>query len=205
MGHLEADFGRWATLRAQYKLDAVFRIVEKPPDVTVPDAGYSSPDTVGRQSGSERGLTLMRERVHVEADLKARVVLGGKVTGFVGKYPGILEESLAALKAGKAPYVCGGQGGCARDIALALKGESRGRLTQEFHEREPAYARLADYYSRNSAERIDYAGVRQYLTTEVAGLRNRLSGKENQRSFETPFLTEIIFLVLKGLGNLPAS
>ena len=204
--HLEPDSDQWATLRAQYKLDAVFRVVEKPPDVTVPDAGYFPPDTVERQYAWARGLTLMRERMHAEEDLKARVILGGRVTGFVGKYPGILEEALAALKAGKALFVCGGYGGCAREIAIALKGGSPEHLTQEFQEKDSAHAQLVDYYSRNSAERIDYASVRQYLAlTGVVGLRNGLSDEENLRLFETPFLTEIIFLVLKGLGNLTAN
>ena len=60
-------------------------------------------------------LTAMR-RVQTEA-IDARIVLGGRVTNFKGRMPGIAEEAEFALKSNQPLYLLGGFGGCARDIA----------------------------------------------------------------------------------------
>lgn len=43
----------------------------------------------------------------------ARVVVGGKVSGFAGEMPGVAEEAAATLRAAKPLYVAGGFGGAA--------------------------------------------------------------------------------------------
>lgn len=50
----------------------------------------------------------------------ARVMLGGRKTGFVGDIPGLCEEALASINAAKPLVVLGGAGGISRDIAIAL-------------------------------------------------------------------------------------
>ncbi|MGR3591829.1 MAG: hypothetical protein ACU0B9_20250 [Limimaricola soesokkakensis] len=63
-------------------------------------------------------LTAMR---HVQTQAtSARVVLGGRVTRFKGRMPGIAEETEIALKAKQPLYLLGGFGGCARDIASEM-------------------------------------------------------------------------------------
>lgn len=64
------------------------------------------------------GLTNMR-RVVCE-DTSAHLLLGGRVSGYRGRMPGIAEEALFSLRSRKAVYLLGGFGGCARDIAEAL-------------------------------------------------------------------------------------
>jgi hypothetical protein len=63
-------------------------------------------------------LTLMREAM--ASDCHARIVLGGRVSGYAGDRPGVGEEVLITLGMGKPVIALGGFGGCARDIAVAL-------------------------------------------------------------------------------------
>lgn len=65
------------------------------------------------------GLTRMRRTMAREAD--ARVVLGGKVKGYQGSAPGIGEEALRTLEERRWLIPLGGFGGCARDVAIALR------------------------------------------------------------------------------------
>jgi hypothetical protein len=52
-------------------------------------------------------------RTHTTDIASARVVVGGKVSGFAGSMPGVAEEAAATLKADKPLYVAGGFGGAA--------------------------------------------------------------------------------------------
>jgi len=47
-----------------------------------------------------RCLTAMREKMNT--DINARVLLGGRLEGFMGRYPGLAEEALLAKRSGKA-------------------------------------------------------------------------------------------------------
>ena len=53
----------------------------------------------------------------MRGDIRARIVLGGRVEGYKGTMPGIAEETRISLEAGQPVFVLGGFGGCARDIA----------------------------------------------------------------------------------------
>jgi hypothetical protein len=64
-------------------------------------------------------LTAMRRHITDRCD--ARVILGGRLTGYQGSVPGILEEASLSLRAGKPLYVAGGFGGAAAALALALQ------------------------------------------------------------------------------------
>ena len=106
--HLEKDSAEWARLKAHYKLDAIFTRTEKPADIGLDPDTYFKPDTVERRYAWARGLTLMREQMDSATDLKARVIIGGRVQGFIGRYPGVLEEAIITLQHGEALYLCGG-------------------------------------------------------------------------------------------------
>lgn len=59
-------------------------------------------------------------RLFMAADEDARVALGGKTSGYLGHYPGIAEETLYSLAAGKPVMELAAFGGCAGDVAQAL-------------------------------------------------------------------------------------
>ena len=64
------------------------------------------------------GLTAMRELMRDQTG--ARIVLGGKLDGYVGTMPNVAEEALLAIKAKQPVFLVGGFGGCAVDIAETL-------------------------------------------------------------------------------------
>lgn len=63
-------------------------------------------------------LTSMRSYVSQRAT--ARVVVGGKLKGYHGSMPGIIEEALLSAEGGRPLYVAGGFGGAAAALAKTL-------------------------------------------------------------------------------------
>jgi hypothetical protein len=150
-------------------------------------------------------FTDMREEMNRQ--LHARIVLGGRVRGFVGTVPGLVEEAWLAMSEQRPLYVVGGFGGCARAIAEALLGKPS--LGLETAAREPAAQELVAHRSAlatrgGAPEPEDTRALERFFRERgVAGLRNGLTEEENRRLFETPHVPEMIFLVLKGLASLP--
>jgi hypothetical protein len=68
----------------------------------------------------DRPRALSGLRRHVTEVTRARVVVGGQLTGFQGAMPGVVEEALLSLKAGHPLYAAGGFGGAAAAVAAAL-------------------------------------------------------------------------------------
>jgi hypothetical protein len=64
--------------------------------------------------------SLTAARVYMTAETDARLVLGGQRAGFQGRIPGVVEEAILSIRAGKPIFVAGGFGGAAGDIARAL-------------------------------------------------------------------------------------
>ena len=123
------------------------------------------------------GLTAMRRVMH-EA-VQARVVLGGRVTGYKGDMPGIAEEVLLSLKEGQPLFLLGGFGGCARDIAETL-----------------------GLVKRRAGAYPDWLGRQKFEGFSSSDLNNGLSEKENATLARTPHIDQAIVLVLRGLHRL---
>jgi hypothetical protein len=124
------------------------------------------------------GLTAMREMMSTRAS--ARIVMGGRVSDYRGRMPGVTEEAVTSLMRGRPLFILGGFGGAARDLAEAL-----GLVDRWVGSRELA---AAPYLK----------GLRLYGEK----LYNGLSRAENERLAATPFVDEAIALILKGLGAL---
>ena len=123
------------------------------------------------------GLTAMRRVMHRAT--QARVVLGGRVTGYKGDMPGIAEEALLSLKEGQPLFLLGGFGGCTRDIAETLG------LVE---------CRARDY--------PDWLGRQKFEGFSSSDLSNGLSEGENATLARTPHIDQAIVLVLRGLHRL---
>jgi SLOG cluster2/Trypsin-like peptidase domain/Effector-associated domain 1 len=166
-----------------------------------------------------RSLTALRHKTNSE--IHARVVLGGKLSGFIGRYPGIVEEVLFAVTTKLPLYICGGFGGAAEALAQLFQGKTVPDLESFSQYADGQYATSVSYYEvatdlkmRESLstmtpyERfvrysIDYPLLCEFFrAVGVAGLNNGLSPPENAILFETPSLDEIRTLVLTGLMRL---
>jgi len=74
-------------------------------------AGLQPPDPA-------RALTALRQ--HITEITDARVIVGGRLSGYKGSAPGVVEEALHAVEAGQPIYAAGGFGGAALSVARAL-------------------------------------------------------------------------------------
>ena len=122
------------------------------------------------------GLTAMR-RVMRGAS-QARVVLGGRVSGYKGSMPGIAEEALLSLQEGQPLFLLGGFGGCTRDIAETLG------LVEPWAGSRPAWPGR-DLFKAFSPE-----------------LNNGLTEEENATLARTPHIDQANVLVMRGLHRL---
>ena len=80
-------------------------------DEVFPPGGSSrvvDSDTPERRYVWARGLTAMRERI--TALSQARLVIGGRLTGLAGLWPGVVEEAWLSLKRKQPLYAAGGFG-----------------------------------------------------------------------------------------------
>ena len=80
-----------------------------------------------------QNLTEMREEITNQMDTK--IAVGGKISGFSGFYPGVLEEVFLALKANKPVILIKGFGGIVDKIADFIEGKDVEELTFEYQTR----------------------------------------------------------------------
>ncbi len=123
------------------------------------------------------GLTAMRTAMR--GDIRARIVLGGRVEGYRGAMPGIAEEACLSLEAGQPLFLAGGFGGCTRDIAETVG--------------------LA---ARWAGSRDGWAGRERFLKYSPDDLHNGLSRDENAILARTPHIQEAVTLISRGLRRI---
>jgi hypothetical protein len=156
-------------------------------------------------------FSIMRRQL--ASDSQARIILGGRLSGYMGRYPGIAEEALETIRSGAALYIIGGFGGASRAIydTIADQG-SDAVLDIAWHERtksrtvqetNAAYDALAQ--SLDLDLRVDHPVMIRCF--EEFGLdelskRNRLSKEENARLASSQDIHEIVALLVRGLTQL---
>lgn len=151
-----------------------------------------------------RSLTKMRESSIAYSDV--RVLSGGKLEGYKGKMPGVLEEFLIAINLNKPIYLAGGLGGlCQKLCDSILNNEIGEEFTEEWQiSHNAGYVELQQIAKGNSFE-ADYEQVETLLlslSVEKLSSESGLSEKEYTRLMTTPFIDEIVHLILKGLEQL---
>lgn len=210
--------------RAKYKVVAQFRRMPRPTDLSEADAPefvdpieklFSDETSPLHRFAWARGMSEMREAQ--TKDVKARVVLGGKMGPTVSvqpngdrlekwyksRIPGVLEEVLISLKHQQPVYLVGGFGGCARMIADLLKGNDREEMSWDFQKKAPHAEAMCELYQTRGINWWSYEEMTQFLQDSgIQGLHNGLSEAENEELFVTVDVDQIVSLLLKGLQNL---
>jgi hypothetical protein len=140
------------------------------------DTLAAEPEPAASDEEWAEGLTAMRAVLTRVSD--ARVVLGGRVTGFKGRMPGVAEEAFTALQAGQPLFLIGGFGGCGHDIA-----EDLGLV--------PPRGVTTAWPGRDAFRGFD-----------ASSLRNALTADENRTLARTVHVDEAVALILRGLLRL---
>jgi len=138
-----------------------------------------------------RSLTSMR--IYMTSISAARVLIGGKRQGYQGRFPGIIEEALLALAAGRPLYVAAGFGGAALDVARVMDSRVDDWI--------PAWPATLE----GSAPPAGIPEFRELLASGASERSpNGLDEHENCRLMVTHRPSEIAALVATGLGRLLA-
>lgn len=140
-------------------------------DISVRDSGKQL-DKILHTAQSHRStseadsFTLLR--LFMAADEDARVALGGKTDNYKGHFPGIAEETLYSLAAGKPVIELAAFGGCAGDVAQVLLG---GAVSQERDKVGRGYSEIMERMAAGSKvfQRALQAAGMDAVYLEVSG------------------------------------
>ena len=158
-----------------------------------------------------RGLTHLRHQLNDRCD--ARICIGGRCGGSQGRYPGVIEEALLALKQTKPLplYLAGLLGGATRQVINAIEGRPMpedfcrsDKIEKLYHATSPGASLERSVETR--ADRVfeprnAWATFQQAKPATLAQF-NGLTEHENSLLFYTPVLDHAIELVLTGLSRL---
>lgn len=174
-------------------------IDEKAVSYVESDRVYTPYDTIAHRYAWSRSLTKMRREIIEECI--ARICAGGRLIGYKGKLPGVLEEILIAAEQGCPLYLLGGFGGVTGSVCRTIQsGKLSEELTEEWQEsRNEGYTELIKQYEVDG-EPLRYEMIADQI--KHLKLNNGLSEKENEILFTTVYMDEALRLVLKGLRTL---
>lgn len=191
--------GMLPTTQAEYKSCRVICQKATIPD-TIPTGLHDlmlPPTTVDNLYYWAESLKAMRQEM--ESNIDARIILGGRVTGFKGYMPGLYEEAINAANAKHPIYLLGGFGGAALRLIKLIKGETTSEKLFEECCSNRSYQEFVSYLDKEKGE-INFKAL-DIFVNNMRVLNNGLSDEENDRLFVTTNVTEIIALVLKGLRS----
>ncbi|MBI5850496.1 MAG: hypothetical protein HZB39_05580 [Planctomycetes bacterium] len=154
-----------------------------------------------------RGLTWMREKL-IEIQ-SACICMGGRTTGAQGRYPGVVEELLLAVKARRPIYVSRLFGGACAQVVDALRGETDSppaEFAPTDGDVRRAYEAFAPRWEPDEpAAAIDGAGIWHALRKiGVRGIaaRNGLTVAQNEALFDASSVDAVLHFVVRGLLRL---
>lgn len=156
------------------------------------------PTTVENTYYWSESLKAMRQEM--ESHIDARIILGGRVTGFKGYMPGLYEEAINAANFHHPIYLLGGFGGAALHLIQLIKGETTSDKLFEECCSNHSYQEFVSYLNKEKKE-MNFNPLDVFVNN-MGLLNNGLSDDENERLFVTTNVTEIIALVLKGLQTV---
>lgn len=133
---------------------------------------------------TEKGA-LSAARAVMSDVIDGRVALGGQREGFRGRIPGVIEETILAVRAGKPVYIAGGYGGAAGDMAVALNIDNANWLG-------------LDVAGNPYLDELRAAAAEHGWEATANGL----SEEENQRLAITYRASEVASLIVTGLSRL---
>lgn len=145
-------------------------------------------------------LSLLKMRRQMEADADARVILGGRTSGFIGFMAGIIEEFVQAVMAGHPVYLLGGFGGAASSLSSLIKKEKK---VEDIIIEACKTHRNAEFVHFCNDNNIDmgYNKLEEIAASGFACLNNGLSEEQNIVLMQSTDIIEIVGLIINGLKN----
>lgn len=167
---------------------------------------FLRPDTPVNCFAWSLSLTKMRNEMIQQCDY--RVAAGGRLFGYKGKYPGVLEEISIAIKKKKPLYLLGGFGGVTSKVCeLLIDGTVPEELTLEWQKNHTSgYSELVELFENDGEEdNVDYKAVVNDISlygVKSLSENNGLTEMQNRRLFVSEYVEEVVVLILEGINNL---
>lgn len=170
------------------------------------DAQTAGPDSPLYAYLRARGLTFLRQKINNVCHV--RLCVGGRRSGSQGRYPGVIEEALLAVRQKKPLFVVGILGGASAQVVEAVEGREMPEdfcaptQVQRLYQQPPVNEINADTSADRVVDRV--AAWREFAETGNRQLaeRNGLTIEENDELLHTPVVERAIELVLIGLSRI---
>ena len=143
-------------------------------------------------------LSLLKMRKQMEADTDARIILGGRTTGFSGFMAGVIEEFVQAVEVGHPVYLLGGFGGAASLLTSLIKKEKVVDDVIIEASKAPRYAEFMSFCRDKNID-IGYDKLEEFVADGLSCLNNGLEDEDNYILFQSTDVIEIVGLIIKGL------
>lgn len=149
-------------------------------------------------------LTAMRKKSISLSN--ARICAGGRLVGYKGKMPGVLEEIIIAERLEKPLFLVGAFGGVVGKVCETIfSGSISEELTEKWQTvNNDGYEELQNRAKQGGCE-ADYASIKsvlENLKVEILAKRCGLSEDEYRQLMQTPSVDEAIRLILLGLSHV---
>ena len=202
------DSSEMINWKARYKSVAEMREVWYPDDVKdLIGNGRTFLPPINKENSFAWTRCLSEMRTKMIENCDVRICAGGTSKEYKGKMPGVLEEIKIAIEKKKPLFLLGGFGGITSKVCnLIINNRTPEELTVEWQiNNNQGYKNLLDYASsREYNYAVEYSNAINTLKPSSISklLNNGLNDKDNHRLFETPFIDEAVYLVLKGLKKI---
>lgn len=195
------DLREWKAKHRKVATMTVHDIPEDVRDLVTTTKAFLSPSDPQSSFVWSRSLAEMRGTMITSCDY--RLSAGGRLTGYKGWMPGVLEEVAIAIELGKPVFLIGGFGGVTSRICeMIAKKAVPQELTYEWQlDNNPGLREMKVFAATRG---LNYEHLYGQALNRImsADLRNGLTMEENEILFETPFVDEVVHLFLKGIGNI---
>lgn len=192
--------------RAKYS-EVMKTVQHKIPDDIVADVTESiflPPNSTQNCYIWSRCLTEMRQQSIESSTI--RICAGGKLWGYKGKMPGVLEEIVLAIDLQKPVFLLGAFGGVVGSVCNLLLDEGdQEPLTDEWQfSHNTGYSDMQRFAKANGQDCKYSLVVERLKQLNISELASRcgLTLDEYVRIMRSPFIDECIYLILKGLKAL---
>lgn len=143
-------------------------------------------------------LSLLKMRQQMEEDTHARVIIGGRTSGFSGFMAGVLEEFIQAVVSGHPVYLVGGFGGAASLLSSLIKKEKMIEDVITEACQVPRYAEFMTYCDEKSID-MGYKQLEEIIALGFNCLNNGLTDEQNAILMQSTDVIEIVGLIINGL------
>ena len=144
---------------------------------------------------------VLREKM--TEDCNAKIIVGGKLSNYLGYIPGVLEEAIYQIESKKPLYIVGGFGGVANEISKLILGEKSSFLSNDFQYNSPFLEEFKDFV-KDKYNYYDYEVINNLFVDfnlNTLSKNNFLTENENKRLFISKNIHEITYLIMKGMNK----